>query len=476
MMMFKSTFKLCLSLLAVVGSSAQSLRSSDGVAHRSLQASGSILDIASGNENFSTLLTALQVAKLDGLLDCYWFCWFGHFTVFAPTNEAFGNLPNGILEKLVTPPYETHLTSLLAYHVLPQVVDSSAIANAGSVDAKTLQGDEITAALVGTGVVINDSADVIDPFDVEATNGIVHAIDKVLLPEFATKTIGDVATDAGLTALLDALTSTGLASPFTDATTTFTVFAPTNEAFEELTNSLGGSLDTETLANVLRYHVIPDDIVFSSEIRPGQSTPTLLQDEEIDFTRTSGWRYHIQLNENTNIVNANNLAINGVVHVIDKVLLPSSLRPASSEPDIVAMAQDTPIFSTLVEALVKADLVNTLQEPGPFTVFAPTNQAFNKALKDLELESLDDIPVDLLKNILLYHVVPNQEAFFRDLNDNSELPTALTDATIRVDLRYFLWWVIGARLNGSTRIVQSDIDVGNGVIHAIDEVLLPPTE
>ena len=472
-----SLTSVSVALLAGGLCSAQNLRApSEVITHRHLQDGGSIADIVKREEDFSTLETALEITSLDRVFECYFTCFFRHFTVFAPTNEAFGNLPDGILEKLVTPAYRVHLTYILAYHVLSQTVAAADIINAGStVTAKTLLGETLNATFESPDVLVNDNAKVVRP-DIQADNGIIHGIDAVLLPEFATKTIADLAVgEPNLSTLVEALVNASLVDTFSNSTATFTVFAPTNEAFQDLFTALGGAPDLDTLTRVLSYHVVPD-VLLSPEIRPNSNVETLVDGETIEFEKRGFGRRRIVLNGDTKILSADNLAINGVVHVIDKVLLPSDLRPESSEPDVVdVVLKNENIFSSLIAALGKADLVSALREQDSITVFAPTNTAFDKTFKALNITSLDQIETNTLRDILLYHVVPTK-AFFRDLVDNSDLPTLLSpDATIRVTLRRFWWRVIGADLNGDTHIIGANAEASNGVIHAIDKVLIPPS-
>jgi transforming growth factor-beta-induced protein len=484
-------------LLLVVGSSAQQLRavvtdislqqkdllsvehSRGQDQHRELKSSGSIVDIAQNDPStFSLLLAALDVAGLDTLLDCEWFCFFRHFTVFAPTDNAFGRLPEEIVNKLVTNiEYRFHLISVLSYHVLARQLDAAAIQSAVGDNAnnqatvKTLLGVDINATL-GTdgGVILNGNTNVIQA-DIEADNGVVHVIDNVLLPTFMTNTIAQVATDAGIfTQLIDALDNELVETLSNDAAT-FTVFAPTDEAFTAFTDAFTGELTTELLRNIVLYHVIPDQILFLGELLPGR-TITTAQGEDIDLT-TSGfwWHRQLQLNGDVSIEAADILASNGIVHAIDKVLLPPTLQLAG--PSIVDVVSGTADFSTLVRAIVAADLVDTLSAPGNFTVFAPTNAAFEALGTTLD-DLINNENKEPLRQILLYHVVP-AKAHFSDLEDDSTLTTAQGSA-IAVELRYFLWFVTGARLNGDARITDRNIEASNGVIHVIDKVLIPPSE
>jgi uncharacterized surface protein with fasciclin (FAS1) repeats len=133
--------------------------------------------------------------------------------------------------------------------------------------------------------------------------------------------------------------------------------------------------------------------------------------------------------------------------------------------DIVAVAQETPELSTLVEAVTAADLVETLQGEGPYTVFAPTNDAF-AAVEDLD-QLLKPANQDQLAEVLTYHVVPD-EVLAADLTDGQQVETVQGEQLeITIDGE-----TVG--VNGAT-VVQADVPASNGVVHVIDEVLLPPS-
>ena len=133
-----------------------------------------IVDIAAGNENFSTLVAAVQAAGLVETLKSD-----GPFTVFAPTNEAFAKLPEGTVENLLLPENKDQLIAVLTYHVVPGNVTAAQVVDLDS--AETVQGQSIDIAVSDDGVTV-DGAKVIQT-DIMATNGVIHVIDSVILPE-----------------------------------------------------------------------------------------------------------------------------------------------------------------------------------------------------------------------------------------------------------------------------------------------------
>jgi transforming growth factor-beta-induced protein len=246
----------------------------------------------------------------------------------------------------------------------------------------------------------------------------------------------------------------------------FTVFAPTNAAFESLLTALNITADdllnNAQLTDVLLYHVVAGKVM-STDLQNGMTAETL-SGQTIAVDLTDG----VKIN-NSSVVGADIEASNGIIHVIDSVLVPVTfqLAPAAeTAPSIVDIAVSSPDFSILVAALQKAELVEALQGEGPFTVFAPTNAAFEALLTALGISAEDLLNQPALADVLLYHVVSGK-VMSTDLQNGME-PATLLGQTIRVDL------TDGVKINTST-VVAADIEGSNGVIHVIDSVLVPGT-
>lgn len=239
----------------------------------------------------------------------------------------------------------------------------------------------------------------------------------------------------------------------------FTVFAPTNEAFEALFSDLGVSgledLSAEALEPILLYHVLSGKVM-SSDLTNGYVSTVSPGPEEtyISLLVKTG---DVTLNGSTAVTAADIVASNGVIHVIDKVLLP---------PTVVGIALVNPEFSILVEAVVKADLVATLNGAGPFTVFAPTNAAFQELFTTLEVSGIADLTKEQLVPILLYHVVSGNVV-------SSELSTGNV-ATLNGDIAVTVGTDV--TINGTSKVILANVQGSNGVVHAIDEVLLPSSK
>jgi transforming growth factor-beta-induced protein len=244
----------------------------------------------------------------------------------------------------------------------------------------------------------------------------------------------------------------------------FTVFAPTNAAFEKLLQSLNISADDllghPQLKDVLLYHVVSGQVL-STDLSNGMSAPTL-GGENITVDLSSG----VKIN-NASVTTADVMATNGVIHIIDTVLVPNSFKLAP-EPAVPATVVDIALssndFSILVAALQKADLVGALQGEGPFTVFAPTNAAFEKLLAALNISASDLLNQPDLAKVLLYHVVSGNVKS-TDLSDGLMADT-LNGEKVEFDLSS------GVKVN-SSQVISADIAAGNGVVHVIDTVLVP---
>ena len=369
----------------------------------------------------------------------------GPFTVFAPTDQAFTDA--GIdLAALDTPEGKVTLADILLYHVVPSEVPASAVTDCMSADAANNQPLSFT---VGDGVMVND-ANVVSA-DVVTSNGLIHVIDKVLTPS---DTPRDIPRTAQCTGTHDSLVAAVIQAELLETLQgpgPFTVFAPTDQAFTDAGIDLA-SMDTPegkaTLANILLYHVVSGEVA-SSALSDGMTAETV-NGQDLTFNLTSG----VMVND-ASVTAADVATSNGVIHVIDKVLMPLG--------DITDIAAGTGIHTSLVAALIQAELVETLQGDGPFTVFAPTDQAFTDA--GIDLAALDTPEGKVaLADILLYHVVP------------SEVPASAVTDCMSADAanNQTLSFTVGdGVMVNDANVVSADVSASNGVIHVIDKVLTP---
>jgi transforming growth factor-beta-induced protein len=257
------------------------------------------------------------------------------------------------------------------------------------------------------------------------------------------------------TILVEALTAADLVGTL-QGDGPFTVFAPTNDAFVAALNALGLSkeelfADKELLTDILLHHVV-SGTVLSTDLANGEVATLNPDGADVTVDISNG-----VMIDNAKVTAADLIAGNGVVHVIDAVLVPSY-------DDVTEIAINSDVHTILVEALTKADLVGTLQGEGPFTVFAPTDDAFAKLLaSNSSWDTLDDIPVATLKSVLLNHVVSGK-VLSTDLANGTV--TTLSPGSVTVDLSD------GVKIDAAN-VTGADLEAGNGVVHVIDAVLVP---
>jgi uncharacterized surface protein with fasciclin (FAS1) repeats len=277
-----------------------------------------IVEVAASNTNFSTLVTAVQTAGLVPTLSGK-----GPFTVFAPTNDAFNRFLTANSLTAAQLLASDGLEETLTYHVVGASVPSSAV-TAGKVT--TVSGDPFYVSIAPNNEIwINGNTKIIAT-DVAASNGIIHVLDNVITAP--TQNIAEIAiasTTAAspqFTQLVAALVRANLAGAFQGGfNDNLTVFAPTDAAFQDLYAALGVSgvdeIDLATLTAVLQYHVVPAR-AFSQDLRQGASLPTLLSGKNLTVNLSN-----LKINDSGLVTAALNIhATNGVIHVIDKVLLP----------------------------------------------------------------------------------------------------------------------------------------------------------
>jgi len=402
-----------------------------------------ITDIAVGNPDFSTLVAALTAAGLAETL-----MGEGPFTVFAPTNEAFAKLPAGTLDELLKPENKQKLTDILLYHVVSGSVLAADVVNLS--EAETVQGQKVEIKVDMGKVMINSAT--VTATDILADNGVIHVIDSVLLP--AGDIVETAVADGRFTTLAAALGAAGLVDTL-KGEGPFTVFAPTDDAFAKLP---AGTLDEllkpenkQKLTDILLYHVVSGKVMAADVVTLTEAETVLGQKVTVKVDMGK-----VYINE-AQVIITDVKASNGVIHVIDTVLLPKS--------DIVETAIADGRFTTLAAALGAAGLVETLKGEGPFTVFAPTDEAFAKLPAGTIDSLLKPENKQQLTDILLYHVVSGQ-VLAADVVTLSEAETVLGQ-------KVMIKVMDGKVYINDAQVIITDILTSNGVIHVIDTVLLP---
>jgi uncharacterized surface protein with fasciclin (FAS1) repeats len=236
----------------------------------------------------------------------------------------------------------------------------------------------------------------------------------------------------------------------------FTVFAPTDDAFAKLPKgTLQSLLEPENkalLTSILTYHVVPGRVMAADVVKI--SAARSLNGQQIDITANkSGVRV-----DNANVIKTDIETSNGVIHVIDAVILPSS-------DSIAATASKAGTFKTLLAAATAAGLADALSNDGPFTVFAPTDEAFAKLPAGTIDTLLKPENKDKLAAILTYHVVPGRVYALDVLTAGSA--KTVQGKSVHINTKN------GKAFVNNAQIVATDIDADNGVIHVIDAVMLP---
>lgn len=294
-----------------------------------------IVDTAVGAGSFKTLAAALQAADLVGALKGK-----GPFTVFAPTDEAFGKLPKGTVETLLKPENKQKLAAVLTYHVVKGKVGSDQVVKLSG--AKSLNGQQIDIQVVD-GKVKTDKATVLKT-DIQCSNGVIHVIDQVILP--ASDNIPATAIKAGsfktlvaaaqAAGLVDALSSKG----------PLTVFAPTDDAFAKLPAGTVESLlkpeNKAKLVSILKYHVVPGRVYSSDALAAGIAKT--LEGQSVSIAVQGG----AAMVNNAKLVATDLDASNGVIHVIDTVIMPPANKQAAIMPHQMietAIQEGAPLFN-----------------------------------------------------------------------------------------------------------------------------------
>jgi transforming growth factor-beta-induced protein len=412
-----------------------------------------IVQTAIDDGRFKILVAALKAADLVPALEGP-----GPFTVFAPPDAAFAKLPPGAIEDLLKPENKPKLVKLLTYHVVggKALTAADILALKPPVKLEMLNGLSTEITVNGGNIKVNNAT--VIQADVMASNGIIHAVDTViLLPDIVQLAVSD----GRFKILVTALTVAQLVLPL-EGPGPLTVFAPTDAAFAKLPPGVINDLlrpdNRPKLIKLLTYHVVGGKALTAADII-AMNPPFKLKMLNNMTTQITKDGDNIKVNDAT-VIQADVIAMNGIIHAVDTVIIP---------PDIVQIASADDRFKILVTALKAADLVLPLESYGPFTVFAPTDDAFAK----LPPGTIDDLlkPENKPKliKILTYHVVGG---------------SAITAAAILAKNRPFPLLMMngdtthittngGNIIINDANVIQADVIASNGVIHVIDTVLLP---
>ena len=412
----------------------------------------------------------------------------GEMTLFAPSNAAFDKLaeemvgPGKTGKDLLKPEYKDDVRDIIKNHMLVGKAIKSSMSMNTSMSTSLDISATITITIANGVLTITDGQGRICKAtlkDLTTRNGILHIVDCIIMPPKPMMGKSIVAIASATPSLSSLVAALGFASNDGDLVKllskkgTFTVFAPSNEAFDALAAELLGAGKTAKdllvpankalVRTVLQYHVL-GAVVPKAAIPLGKPIDPVLEGK--DFFKIDAVDGKVIITDGRNrkseITATDIKAKNGVVHLINKVILPA-------DKDIVETAiASKPEFSILVEAVVAAGLADALKAPGPLTVLAPTNAAFASLLAELKITK-DALLADkaLLTKVLTYHVIPGL-VLKADVPVDTPVKTLQGD-TLTVDAHL----TITDQRARKSAIVITDVLTKNGVIHAIDKVILP---
>uniref|UniRef100_A0A7M4FY98 Transforming growth factor beta induced n=1 Tax=Crocodylus porosus TaxID=8502 RepID=A0A7M4FY98_CROPO len=392
-----------------------------------------IQQIVEIEESLETLRAAVAASGLNNLLESN-----GQFTLLAPTNEAFEKIPQETLNRILGDPEA--LRDLLNHHILKSAMCAEAII--AGLAMETLEGTTLEVGCSGEELTLNGRP-IIANKDVVATNGVVHFVNELLIPD-AAKTLFELGQESEVTTSIDLFRQAGLSSHLT-GNERLTLLAPVNTAFKD-----GIPRVDNNMKNLLRDHIVKDQLS-SKYLYHGQKLETLGGKE----LRVFVYRNTLCI-ENSCIAAHDKRGRFGTLFIMEKMLTP----PMGTVMDMLKADNR---FSTLVAAIQSAGLTETLNRPGTFTVFAPTNEAF-RAMPRGELNKLMGNAKEL-SSVLKYHIT------------DEILVSGAVGALVRMKSMQ------GDKLEVSTKkdviqinkepVAESDIMATNGVIYAVNSVLQP---
>ncbi|XP_012693408.1 periostin, osteoblast specific factor b [Clupea harengus] len=394
-----------------------------------------IQDVIETDDDLSSLMTA---ASASGLLDKLGEP--GHYTMFAPTNDAFDKINSEILERIMGD--KNALQALLNFHLLNTVQCAEAIMSGASYE--TLEGHNIEIGCNGDSLTVNGVKMVLKK-DIVTTNGVIHLIDEVLMPDSAKQVIELVGNSQSTFG--DMLFELGLASSMRPEAE-YTLLAPMNKAFTDEVMAM----DQRLLKMILENHVLKEKIVLS-QLYNGQ----LLETISGKFLRVFIYRTAVCI-ENSCLVRGSKEGSNGALH-----LMAEFMKPAESS--MYKILNDNGNFKIFLSLMETAGLTDVLKQEGDFTLFAPTDEAFaGLSQRDIDMLTRD---TGALRTILLYHLTngvfigggleTRVTNLFKTLQGNN-LKVMIVNNTMMVN---------------TVNVPESDIMATNGVVHFVKSLLYP---
>ena len=396
-----------------------------------------ILLLLENDERFTTLVGLIQEAGLADLLSS------DELTMFAPTNSAFEDLFADLNPDDLT---QEDKIEILSYHVAEGIINS--------VDLQPQQeigmlSEELIYIQSGNeGIRVNRRSNVIEP-DVAAGNGVIHAVDQVFIPNTFLNVIEAAHKNHNFTTFIDLINQADLAN--TIATSEITVFVPTNDAFDALFSLGELNLTIEEITELILYHTIPDNKLFTSNLAPEQTVFSGTGEELYITSSSSG----VVVNGFKEVISADLQAKNGVMHALNLPLLPNTYWTT------IGLLQKNYNFTTFLDLVYQTNLQNDMLGS---TIFAPTNDAFDSLYTVLEPGSFN---LQEKAELVQYHFIPGVTVLSADLAPEQAIEPALTEPL------YVTADAEGVVINGNSNVIKPDVEARVGVVHAVDDVLLP---
>ncbi|CAB9501704.1 beta-induced protein ig-h3 [Seminavis robusta] len=475
-----------------------------------ISASQSIYDFVKDNPDYQVFTNLIERAGLIEEMSGP-----GPLTVFAPPDRAFGATMDSQWNTFVQD--QQRVRNYLLYHFLNGNVFSAQLERVDTV--QTVQGSDIDVttvqAMVRQGnrpvqrppnaIFLNTDSEIVDR-DVLVSNGVLHVIDRPLTPPPEVEpTILELMEEQGLTVFVSAARRTGLLDILNNPSVTLTAFASVNTGFYPHFSLYMNNYDYHLHLKAAMEYQIMAGLFLKPSMTTGLRMPALLEQEFTEVTQ--GTPDTIIVNDEASVTTGDLLAINGALQVTNQVII-----PPFHETDIIdVIARQPRDFSTLVYLLVLTGLIPDLSTDGPFTLFAPNNQAFDDLLLSSGLLSGSDWTSNLetMTEILKYHVVPGV-VYAQDLTHNSTF-TTLQGSDIRITIGdYYLDRRLNAKndlerrltspneltapvhgrhltitheapasvinVDARATVIEADMLASNGVVHSIDAVLIPSSQ
>lgn len=411
----------------------------------------SLTDVVSSNPQLSYLKTALGTSGIshDLRLD-------GQFTLLAPTDTAFRKLDGQLLNRILAD--KRCLKKIIYNHLLPNVICSSAVSGSHKSKTKNKLSKYLQLMRDDNDKIFVEKSQIIDR-DIMANNGVLHLIDDVIIPDEA-YAVMEVLKRRSLTRLTDLISKAGLKKSLEQATN-ITILVPTDEAFSKMSEFDRARFNSSNKADIVKYHVIPE--MSTCRVADGYQFSTWNTKRNLTVHRSRSLYYSIfeprqETIQCSSIVKFEIQSCNAVIHLIDKVLIP----PVGTVVDVLETDNR---FSEFVKLLKSSRLADELQQKGPYTVLAPTNEVLN-ALTEEETKNLQSSKENL-KEFVKDHVIRGHLCCSDIRQHVFGFHNVRTISGVLLKMRK-----TGNQLTvSSSEIIECDMVGTNGVVHAIGGIL-----